>query len=108
MPGVSFCAGHGFSSTGDEGNWTWIGGGDAPYNFTSVEADGVTVRNFSTRERPWALLGGSSRDDFVALVNGVSPSMPNYNKFTAGVDWTYTNIQLVGAPVGEMATEKGA
>lgn len=97
LPNAAFCAGHGFSRTGEAGDWTWIGGPDAPYNFTSVEADGVTLRNFSTRERPWALLGGGQYgDEFVALINGVSPSMPAYNKFTAGQDWTYTNVQPVG------------
>ena len=95
LPGTAFCAGHGFSRSGEAGNWTWIGGGDAPYNFTAMEADGVTRRNFSTRERPWGLMGGPHGDDFIALINGVSPSMPRYDKFTAGRDWTYTNIQPV-------------
>jgi len=99
LPGTAFCSGHGFSRTGNAGSWMWIGGGDAPYNFTSVESDGVTVRNFSTRERPWALLGGQHGDDILALINGVSPSMPDYAKFVAGKDWTYTNIQPVGESV---------
>jgi hypothetical protein len=72
-----------------------VGGPEAPYNFTSVAADG-SVRAFSTRERPWGLLGGLQGDNFEVLVNGVSPSMPEYNKFTKGQDWCYTNIQRVG------------
>ena len=28
VPGSSFCSGHGFSSSGEAGSWTWIGGGD--------------------------------------------------------------------------------
>ena len=94
-PGVSFCAGHGFSATGNAGDWTWVGGPEAPYNFTSRLETGE-LRNFSTRERPWGLLGGPGGTDIVALINGVSPSMPTFNKFTAGVDWCYTNIQGVG------------
>lgn len=100
LPGSAFCSGHGFSTTGDEGNWTWIGGGDAPYNFT-VEVEeqyGRGMREFSTRERPWGLLGGTHGDDFVALVNGVSGGFGQpgtYIKFIGGRDWTYTNIQPV-------------
>jgi len=98
VPGSAFCAGHGFSATGDAGNWTWIGGGDAPYNFTSAVQGGGAARVFSTRERPWALLGGVHGDDFVALVNGVSGGYGQpgeFIKFVEGRDWTYTNIQPV-------------
>ena len=105
LPGSAFCAGHGFSTTGAEGNWTWIGGGDAPYNFTSEAAQAqadegaaATTRAFSTRERPWALLGGAHGDDFIALVNGVSGGYGqpgDYIKYIDGKDWTYTNIQPV-------------
>lgn len=55
-------------------------------------------RVFSTRERPWALLGGTHGDNFEVLVNGVSggPGKPGeYVKFVDGRDWTYTNIQPV-------------
>jgi hypothetical protein len=72
-----------------------VGGEQAAYNFTS-SIQGGGVRAFSTRERPWALMGGPEGDDIVALINGVSPAMPTYNKFTAGQDWCYTNIQAVG------------
>ena len=77
-------------------------GGDAPYNFTSRAqgANGSLLpeRVFSTREWPWALLGGEHGDDFVALVNGVSGGLGSageYIKFVDGKDWTYTNIQPV-------------
>ena len=69
------------------------GARDAPYGFTSVDAAGAT-RSFSTRERPWALMGGAHGDAMVALVNGVSPAFPQL-KFVAGRDWCYTNIQRV-------------
>jgi hypothetical protein len=98
VPGSAFCSGHGFSTTGAEGNWTWIGGGDAPYYFTAEVEGQEGVREFSTRERPWALLGGTHGDDFVALVNGVSGGLGapgQYIKFVDGRDWTYTNIQPV-------------
>jgi hypothetical protein len=72
-----------------------VGGEQAAYNFTS-SIQGGGVRAFSTRERPWALMGGPEGDDIVALINGVSPAMPTYNKFTAEQDWCYTNIQAVG------------
>ena len=55
------------------------------------------MRQFNTRERPWALLGGI-HGDFVALVNGVSGGLDKpgqYIKFIDGRDWTYTNIQPV-------------
>jgi len=68
-------------------------GEDAPYSFReSSAAPGGGEVAFSTRERPWALLGGTHGDQIVALVNGVSPAFPMV-KFVAGVDWTYTNIQ---------------
>ena len=114
VPGSAFCSGHGFSTTGEEGNWTWIGGDDAPYNFTaevqgssgggSSSASAEPPREFSTRERPWGLLGGAHGDDFVALVNGVSGGLGqpgDYIKFVDGKDWTYTNIQ----PVAHETTE---
>ena len=84
--------------TGEAGNWTWIGGGDAPYNFTSQVQGGGPDRVFSTRERPWALLGGQHGDEFLALVNGVSGGFGKpgeYIKYIHGRDWTYTNIQPV-------------
>lgn len=74
-----------------------MGGPQAPYNFTSSVV-GNGVRTFSTRERPWALMGGPTGDDIVALINGVSPSMPTFDKFTPGRDWCFTNIQAVGSP----------
>ena len=86
------CSGHGFSRSGAAGSGTWIGGEDAPYDFTSVTSAG-TVRAFSTRERPWGLLGGSHGDQIVALVNGVSPAAPQFVKYMKGRDWCYTNIQ---------------
>ena len=97
LPNNATCSGHGFSSTGEPGTWQWVGGvGNAPYEFTSIDSDGH-LTNFSTRERPWGLLGGGAYgDDFVVFVNGVSPPMPTYNKFTPGKDWAFTNIQTVG------------
>ena len=38
----------------------------------SAVAGGGAERSFSTRERPWRLLGGQHGDEWVALVNGVS------------------------------------
>ena len=98
LPGSAFCSGHGFSTTGEAGNWTWIGGDDAPYNFTSEVQGGAPSRAFSTRERPWLLSAGPHGDDFVALINGVSGGVGQpgeYIKFVTGKDWTYTNIQPV-------------
>ena len=86
------CSGHGFSRTGEPGTWTWIGGEDAPYNFTERTSEPSTTVSFSTRERPWALLGGPEGDEVVVLINGVSPAFPQL-KFVSGRDWTYTNIQ---------------
>ena len=68
------------------------GGDEAPYNFTAEDSSGGT-RLFSTRERPWGLLGGVHGDEWQVLINGVSPAAPEYVKFLAGRDWTYTNIQ---------------
>jgi len=89
------CSGHGFSRTGAANNWTWVGGDDAPYNFTERNAAGG-VTDFSTRERPWGLLGGAHGDQILALINGVSPPFPQL-KFEPGRDWCYTNIQGVDA-----------
>ena len=69
-----FCSAHGFSETGEAATWTWVGGRDAPYDWTSPLQAGGT-RTFSSKERPWALLGGPGRpvDEFRLLINGVSP-----------------------------------
>eukprot|EP00041_Stephanoeca_diplocostata_P015204 m.288564 g.288564 ORF g.288564 m.288564 type:complete len:87 (-) comp19963_c0_seq3:906-1166(-) len=72
---------------------TWVGGDDAPYNFT-VPVEGGGTRAFSTRERPWGLMGGDHGDQVLALINGVSPQFPQL-KFVDGIDWCYTNIQAV-------------
>lgn len=95
-----FCSAHGFSETGEAATWTWVGGEDAPYNWTSPTASPPGVRSFSTKERPWALLGGVGRavDEFRVLVNGVSPI--GYDHGVAGSDWTYTLISPVGSSVG--------
>jgi hypothetical protein len=92
-----FCSAHGFSETGEAATWTWVGGEDAPYNWTSPTASPPGVRSFSTKERPWALLGGVGRavDEFRVLVNGVSPI--GYDHGVAGSDWTYTLISPVGS-----------
>ena len=45
-----------------------IGGDEAPYNFTAEESSGRT-RLFSTRERPWGLLGGVHGDEWQVLIN---------------------------------------
>lgn len=92
-PLSAHCSGHGYSRTGQADNWTWIGGEDAPYNFTEADAAGGTTA-FSTRERPWGLMGGTHGDQVLALINGVSPPFPQL-KFVAGRDWCYTNIQGV-------------
>ena len=89
-PGSAHCSAHGFSAT-EAGSWT-IGGDEAPYNFTAEDSSGRT-RLFSTRERPWGLLGGVHGDEWQVLINGVSPAAPEYVKFLAGRDWTYTNVQ---------------
>eukprot|EP00041_Stephanoeca_diplocostata_P015206 m.288571 g.288571 ORF g.288571 m.288571 type:complete len:510 (-) comp19963_c0_seq4:906-2435(-) len=93
LPGSAWCSGHGFSRTGASGSWTWVGGDDAPYNFT-VPVEGGGTRAFSTRERPWGLMGGDHGDQVLALINGVSPQFPQL-KFVDGIDWCYTNIQAV-------------
>jgi hypothetical protein len=91
-----FCAAHGFSETGEAGLWTWVGGRDAPYNWSSSVVGVPGRRSFSTKERPWALMGGAGRavDEFRVLVNGVSPI--GYNHGVDGMDWTYTLISPVG------------
>eukprot|EP01052_Picozoa_sp_SAG31_P018730 SAG31_NODE_1339_length_8727_cov_6.433125_8_plen_351_part_00 len=38
--GTAFCSGHGFSATGERGDWTYVGGPDAPYSFTSTTSAG--------------------------------------------------------------------
>jgi hypothetical protein len=70
-------------------------GRDAPYNWSSPTHAGGT-RTFSTKERPWALLGGHGRpiDEFRVLINGVSPI--GYDHGVAGRDWTYTLMNPVG------------
>lgn len=90
-----FCSAHGFSETGEAATWTWVGGGDAPYNWSSPTQAGGT-RTFSTKERPWGLLGGHGRpvDEFQLLLNGVSPL--GYDHGVAGRDWTYTLLNPVG------------
>ena len=70
-PGSAHCSAHGFSATGEAGSWTWLGGDEAPYNFTAEDSSGGT-RLFSTRERPWGLLGGVHGDEWQVLINGVS------------------------------------
>ena len=88
------CSGHGFSRWGSAGTWTWVGGPDAPYGFTSHTRDGGEYA-FSTRERPWGLMGGEHGDQVLALVNGVSPKAPEHVKYVKGKDWCFTNIQTV-------------
>jgi hypothetical protein len=96
--GSAYCSAHGFSATGEADDWTYIGGPDAPYNFSSVTSAG-TLREFSTRERPWGLLHNG---EWLALINGVSEATPLVHgvdplhlKYLPGRDWTYTNIQPV-------------
>ena len=47
----------------------------------------------STRERPWGLLGGVHGDEWQVLINARLARGPEYVKFLAGRDWTYTSIQ---------------
>ena len=86
-PGSAHCSAHGFSAT-EAGSWT-IGGDEAPYNFTAEDSSGRT-RLFSTRERPWGLLGGVHGDEWQVLINARLPRArgPEYVKFLAGRDWT--------------------
>lgn len=97
MPGSAFCSAHGFSTTGEAGNWTWIGGGHAPYNFTSAVVGGGAERSFSTRERPWGLLGGLHGDEWLALVNGVSGGVGRPGEFIKYIAGRGASVSVTNA-----------
>eukprot|EP01049_Picozoa_sp_SAG25_P004944 SAG25_NODE_324_length_9786_cov_33.460308_3_plen_162_part_00 len=97
MPGSAFCSAHGFSTTGEAGNWTWIGGGHAPYNFTSAVVGGGAERSFSTRERPWGLLGGPHGDEWLALVNGVSGGVGRPGEFIKYIAGRGASVSVTNA-----------
>ena len=83
-PAPNTPSGHGFSEDGVK--WTWIGGADAPYFFTTPARGGGNF-TVGTRERPSVFF-----DDSLApavLITAAAPPYP-MDRSSKGVDWAFT------------------